>query len=76
MLPIQRDARRLVIETSGRLELSLMQLASTIAEKQRCHEVTADHIRAATLSLANGNAGLLASLSEPEDVSHGTRAAG
>lgn len=76
MLPIQRDARRLVIQASGRLELNLMQLASAIAEKQRCHEVTAEHIRAATLSLAAGNATLLAFLAEPKEVNHGTRAAG
>lgn len=76
MLPIQRDARRLVIKTSGRLEVNLMQLASAIAEKQRCHEVTVDHIRAATLSLANENAPMLALLVASEEVNHGTRAAG
>jgi len=76
MLPIQRDVHRLIVKTSGRLELNLMHLASAIAEEQRCHEVTANHVRAATLSLAGENAHLLASLVEPEEVSRATRAAG
>lgn len=76
MLPIQRDAHRRIVKTSGRLELQVMHLASEIAEQQRCHEVTAEHVRVATLSLANENAHLWASLVESEEVNRAQRAAG
>ena len=76
MFPIQRDARRLVVKISGRLELSLMDLASAIAEKQGCDAVTPDHVQAAARSLSGENAHVLALLVEPEDVIHAARAAG
>ena len=76
MLPIKRDAYRRIVKTSGRLELNLMHLASAIAEKQRCHEVTTEHVLEATISLANENAYMLALLVESEDVNRAKRAAG
>ena len=76
MLSIQKDAYRRIVKISGRLELNLMHLASAIAEKQRCLEVSPEHVRMAALSLADDRARLLALLGESEEVNRAQRAAG
>ena len=76
MLALQKEARRLLIKTSGRLESSLIDLAERVADEQGASEITPEHLRMAIHSLAGNNAALLQSLSGKEGAAHVGRLAG
>lgn len=76
MLPIQKDAQRLVTKTSGKFELCVMKLAEEVAEKQQATSVSASHVKVALESLIRDNATLLHNTIICEGRQHAGRRAG
>ncbi len=76
MLPLDQAARRLVIQTSGRFERKVIDLAAEVAAAQEVAEIHPEHVRFAIEKLAGDNAALLENLLNAEGRTHAERRAG
>jgi hypothetical protein len=76
MLPLQKEARRVVITASGRLELCLIELAGKIASRNGATEVKPEHVQLAIQSLAEHNAPFFDSVLGLGSAGHAGKLAG